>query len=213
MLKNAEEKNVPLNSLEGFIRQLIGWREFMSLSYLTHGRKMRTSNVLKHSNSLPRCFWEGKTGIVPVDETIQSVIQTGYAHHIERLMILGVFMLLTETKPSEAFKWFFTMFIDAYDWVMVPNVYAMSQYADGGVLTTKPYICGSAYLRKMTDFPTGEWCPIWDGLYWRWVSKHQVLLEKNPRTKMSVSMWKKFSPEKQSTFIKKAEDFLKQYSS
>ena len=120
-------------------------------------------------------------------------------------------MLLTETEPTESFNWFLSMFIDAYDWVMVPNVYAMSQYAAGGLLTTKPYLCGSAYLRKMTDFPAGEWCTIWDGLYWRWISRHQPLLQKNPRISMSVAMWKKFSHEKQNQLITTAENYLKSY--
>ena len=211
VLDYAQTTEIPLNSLEGFMRQLIGWREFMSLTYLTHGKYMRTSNVLNHKNPLPTCFWKGKTGLLPIDHTVNLVLETGYAHHIERLMILGVFMLLTETEPTEAFNWFYAMFIDAYDWVMVPNVYAMSQYAPGGLLTTKPYICGSAYLRKMTNFPTGEWCAVWDGLYWRWVSTHQPLLQKNPRTSMSVAMWNKFSSQKQEQLLTAADVFLTSY--
>jgi deoxyribodipyrimidine photolyase-related protein len=211
VLHYAETTTIPLNSLEGFLRQLIGWREFICLTYLTHGRTMRTSNALAHHNPIPTSFWNGTTGLLPLDHTIQEVLATGYAHHIERLMILGVFLLLTETEPTESFNWFFSLFIDAYDWVMVPNVYAMSQYADGGLITTKPYLCGSAYLRKMTDFPKGEWCAIWDAIYWRWVSRHQPLLQRNPRTSMSVAMWNKWSPEKQGQLLSVAETFLATY--
>lgn len=211
VLDYAQSNSVPLNSLEGFIRQLIGWREFICLTYLTHGRKMRTSNSLQHRHRLPQSFWHGTTGILPLDHTIRQVLATGYAHHIERLMIVGVFMLLTELEPTECYEWFYALSIDAYDWVMVPNVYAMSQYADGGLITTKPYLCGSAYLRKMTNFPKGEWCDIWDALYWRWVSRHQELLRKNPRTSMSVATWNKWDTTKQQQLLSVAEHFLDTY--
>lgn len=114
---------------------------------------------------MPAAFYDGSTGIVPVDHVVQSVLDTGYCHHIERLMILGNFMLLCDIHPDAVYQWFMELFIDAYDWVMVPNVYGMSQFADGGGMTTKPYISGSGYVRKMSDFPKGPWCKIWDSLY------------------------------------------------
>jgi deoxyribodipyrimidine photolyase-related protein len=102
-------------------------------------------------------------------------------------MILGNFMLLCEFHPDAIYRWFMEMFVDAYDWVMVPNVYGMSQHADGGLITTKPYISGSSYVLKMSDYKKGDWTAVWDGLYWRFVSKHRDFFERNPRMKVMVS--------------------------
>lgn len=172
---------VPLNSLEGFVRQIMGWREFMRLVYLRLGVKMRTSNFWGHRRPLPPGFWKGRTGVLPVDETVRRVREGAYAHHIERLMVLGNFLLLCETGPDEVYRWFMTFFIDAYDWVMVPNVYAMSQFAGGGLITTKPYFCASGYLLRMSDWARGPWCDLLDGLFWRFVAKNREVLRKNPR--------------------------------
>ncbi len=183
----AYRDQVPLNSLEGFIRQVVGWREFIRLIYQGQGRKQRTSNALGHSRPMPASFYDGTTGILPVDTVIRRVFQTGYCHHIERLMILGNFMVLLEIDPEAVYQWFMELFIDAYDWVMVPNVYGMSQYADGGLITSKPYISGSNYVLKMSDYPKGDWCEIWDALYWRFVDKHRDLFQKNPRLSLAVA--------------------------
>ena len=133
----SEKHQTPLNSVEGFVRQVIGWREYMRATYIWFGTRMREANSLEHHNSLPEGFWNAETGIRPIDGAIRSVLATGYTHHIERLMVLGCFLLLNETEPTQVYDWFMALFIDAYDWVMVPNVYAMSQYADQG-MTTKP---------------------------------------------------------------------------
>ena len=161
----AQSHRIPLNSLEGFIRQVIGWREFVRLVYLTHGRVQRARNFWGFARPLPAAFYDGTTGMAPVDHVIRKVLRNGYCHHIERLMILGNFMLLCELDPDAVYRWFMELFIDAYDWVMVPNVYGMSQYADGGFMTTKPYISGSSYVRKMSDFKKGAWCGVWDALF------------------------------------------------
>lgn len=180
----AHQDKIPLNSLEGFIRQVIGWREFMRASYCLKGKTQRTGNFFQHENPLSKGFWQGTTGIEPVDITIQKILQTGYCHHIERLMVLGNFLLLTETNPHAVYEWFMQFFVDAYDWVMVPNIYGMSQYADGGLITTKPYISGSNYLLKMGDYKKGPWTEIWDGLFWRFLKKHASFFSKNPRMKV-----------------------------
>ena len=163
------DDSIPLNSIEGFIRQVIGWREFMRATYLKLGRKQRSTNFFNHTRPLAECFYNGTTGILPVDAAIKRVINHGYCHHIERLMVIGNFMLLCEFDPDEVYFWFLEFFVDGYDWVMVPNVYSMSQYADGGLITTKPYISGSNYIRKMSDYPEGEWCEIWNSLYWNFL--------------------------------------------
>lgn len=190
-LKAYKDDKIPLNSAEGFIRQIIGWREFMRGCYLLKGNKMRSSNYFQHKASLPKGFWDGTTGIEPVDQTIKKILNTGYCHHIERLMVLGNFLLLTETDPNHVYEWFMGYFVDSYDWVMVPNVYAMSQYADRGSITTKPYISGSNYILKMSNYAKGDWVDIWDGLFWRFLSKHRTLFQNNPRTQVLLKLLEK----------------------
>ena len=205
----SNKNNVPLNSLEGFVRQIIGWREFIRIVYEREGSKQRTTNYWKFTRNIPASFWKGTTGIAPIDITIKKVLATGYCHHIERLMVLGNFMLLCEFDPNEVYKWFMEMFIDAYDWVMVPNVYGMTQFADGGLMTTKPYISGSNYLMKMSDYEKGEWQPIWDGLFWRFMHEHRTFFLSNPRIGMLVHTFDKMSTDKQKTHLDNANNFLK----
>jgi deoxyribodipyrimidine photolyase-related protein len=209
-LAYAEEHAVPFNSLEGFIRQIIGWREFMRAVYLLKGEEERTANFFQHTRKLPRSFYDGTTGLAPVDTVIQRINHRAYAHHIERLMVLGNIMLLCEIDPNEVYRWFMEMFIDAYDWVMVPNVYGMSQHADGGLITTKPYISSSNYIRKMSDFPEGEWCKIWDGLYWRFIYHHRDFFKKNPRMKVMINQIDRMGRERMKQHLSIANSFLNQ---
>ena len=209
----AEQQEVPLNSLEGFLRQIIGWREFMRATYQDLGVTMRTTNHWNHRRPIPPCFYDGTTGITPIDDTIQRILKTGYCHHIERLMVLGGFMFLCEFEPDEIYRWFMEMFVDSYDWVMVPNVYAMSQHADGGLITTKPYFSGSAYIRKMSHYPKAAWCATWDGLYWRWIWNHVDELAKNPRWAMMCRMAQKMSSEQRETHLQNADAFLAELDS
>jgi deoxyribodipyrimidine photolyase-related protein len=191
VIKAYRRGAAPLNSVEGFVRQVIGWREYVRACYLVIGNRQRTQNYFKHKRQLPKGFWDGTTGIEPIDSTIKKVIKTGYCHHIERLMVFGNFLLLLEVDPNEVYEWFMGYFVDAYDWVMVSNVYGMSQYADGGMITTKPYISGSNYLLKISDYKKGEWVDVWDGLFWRFLSKHKRLFGSNPRTNMLLEMFEK----------------------
>lgn len=204
----ANKNDVPLNSLEGFIRQILGWREFIRGVYEHKGSEERTKNYWKFTRKIPKSFWDGTTGISPIDSTIKKVLATGYCHHIERLMVLGNFMLLCEFDPDEVYRWFMELFIDAYDWVMVPNVYGMSQFADGGLMATKPYISGSNYLMKMSDYEKGDWQPIWDGLFWRFMHVHRDFFLKNPRLGMLVKTFDKMPKEKQQSHLKQAERFF-----
>ncbi|MGV8963208.1 MAG: cryptochrome/photolyase family protein [Candidatus Saccharimonadaceae bacterium] len=212
-LATAKNNNIPLNSLEGFIRQIMGWREFVHLVYEREGGKQRSTNYWKFKRKIPRSFWTGETGIAPIDLTIKKILQTGYCHHIERLMVLGNFMQLCEFDPDEVYRWFMEMFIDAYDWVMVPNVYGMTQFADGGMMVTKPYISGSNYLMKMSDYQKGEWQSVWDGLFWRFMHVNRSFFLKNPRLGMLVNMYDKMPSEKQELHLMHAENFLEQLDS
>ncbi len=207
-LDAADEEDVPLASLEGFVRQLIGWREYMRATYILWGSRMRTSNALHHTSSLSPGWWTAETGLEPVDHVLTSVLETGYAHHIERLMVLGNSMCLLRTHPDEVYQWFMEMFIDAYDWVMVPNVYGMSQFAYGEAITTKPYVSGSNYLRKMSDFPNGNWAEDWDGLFWNFVADHREVFEENFRSRMMIRMWDGFDEDKRAEHRRRAAPWL-----
>ena len=207
-LEYVAQNDIPLNSLEGFIRQIIGWREFIRGIYTVKGSYERTLNYWGFKRKIPRSFYTGETGIEPVDTSIKKVLKTGYLHHIERLMILGNFMLLCEFDPDEVYRWFMELFIDSYDWVMVPNIYGMSQFADGGLMSTKPYISSSNYVYKMSDFKKGEWDKAWDGLFWRFMDKQRDFFVKNPRLRMLVNTFDKMSPEKRELHIVNAEKFL-----
>jgi len=204
-LEHAED--IPLNALEGFVRQIIGWREYIRLVYRTLGVAQRTRNYWSHSRSIPASFYDGTTGIDPIDHTIRAVLRHGYCHHIERLMILGNFMLLCEFDPDAIYQWFMEMFVDAYDWVMVPNVYGMSQHADGGMITTKPYISGSSYVLKMSDFKKGPWCELWDALYWRFIERHRAFFDANPRMKVMTGQLDRMG-EKLTSHRRRAESYL-----
>ena len=203
----ARADSVPLNSLEGFVRQIIGWREYMRGVYLQLGHRQRTRNYWQHKHPLPPAFYDGTTGIEPVDVVIRRVLRHGYCHHIERLMILGNFMLLCEINPDEVYRWFMELFVDAYDWVMVPNVYGMSQHADGGLITTKPYLSGSSYVLKMSRFRKGPWCEVWDALYWRFIYLHRDFFASNPRMAVMVSACDRLG-EKLQVHLRTAERFL-----
>ena len=144
----------------------------------------------------------------PVDITIQKVLTTGYAHHIERLMVLGGFMFLCEIDPKNIYQWFMELFIDSYDWVMVPNVYAMSQHAEGGLIATKPYFSGSNYILKMSHFKKGPWCDTWDALFWRWILKNKKKLQTNPRWAMICKQTEKMDRAKQRQYLRTADAYL-----
>lgn len=195
----AKKHTTPIASAEGFIRQIIGWREFIRASYECDGRTMRQQNFFNHTDTLSDHWWQGTTGITPLDQTITRALRFGYTHHIERLMVAGNLMLLARTHPDEAYRWFMGMYIDAYDWVMVPNVYGMSQFADGGSFATKPYISGASYIKKMSDYPRGDWEDQWTGLYWNFIAIHKTVFTKNHRLSMMPKLLEKMDPE---TFLK-----------
>jgi deoxyribodipyrimidine photolyase-related protein len=207
-IKYAQKHKVSLNSLEGFIRQIIGWREFMKITYDFKGDEMKKSNFFKHSRKLPKSYWDASTKIGPIDHVITKVLNYAYCHHIERLMILGNFMLLSKFDPKQVYIWFMEMFIDAYDWVMVPNVFAMSQYADGGQITTKPYVSSSNYVIKMSHFAKGPWCEIWDALYWEFIKSHLKIFAKNPRMTMMLSLYEKMDVKKKQHLHEIANNYL-----
>ena len=207
-VKYADKHDVVFNSLEGFLRQIIGWREFVRGIYRNHSESQESTNFWNHSRRLADCWYEGTTGIPPVDDSIEKANRLGYNHHIERLMILSSSMLMCEIDPKEVYRWFMEMFVDASEWVMGPNVYGMGQYSDGGIFATKPYICSSNYILKMSDYEKGDWCDIMDGLYWRFIEKHITFYSRNPRMGVMVVSLKKLDPKRKERIYTAAEAFI-----
>jgi deoxyribodipyrimidine photolyase-related protein len=209
ILKYIDNNDIPLNSVEGFIRQIIGWREFIRGVYHVKGGEQEKSNFFSFSNKINNSWYLGATGIPPLDDAIKFSCLFGYTHHINRLMIISNIMTLSEIDPKEVYKWFMEMYVDSSDWVMVPNVYGMGTYADGGIFSTKPYICGSNYILKMSNYKKGDWCDIVDGLYWRFVDKHFDKIKNNHRLSFMKKTLEKMNADRKEMIFKKAEDFIK----
>tara|TARA_B100000963_G_scaffold284519_1_gene253310 strand:- start:101 stop:1585 length:1485 start_codon:yes stop_codon:yes gene_type:complete len=203
------EKKVMINSYEGYLRQLIGWREFMRGIYQNYDDKMQKSNFFNHKNKMKKHWYDGTTGLDPLDHAIKNAKNYAWSHHIERLMILSNIMNLCEISPKQVYDWFMEMFMDSSDWVMSPNVYGMGLFSDGGIFATKPYICGSAYFLKMMDFKKGPWCVTMDGLYWRFIDRNKKFFLKNPRLSMMVRILEKMKPERKKEIFSAANSFIK----
>ncbi len=204
----SKQESIPLNSLEGFIRQIIGWREFIRGIYHYKGREEKKSNFWQHNRRLTSDWYEGTTGIIPLDDVIKDCLKYGYTHHIPRLMIVCNIMNLCRIHPDEIYKWFMEMFVDSSDWVMVPNVYGMGTFADGGIFATKPYSCGSNYILKMSNYKRGDWCEIVDGLYWKFMSDNLSFFKSNHRLSILVRSLDKMNKVKKDIIFQKATKFI-----
>lgn len=209
VMDNFSSENSHLPSYEGFVRQLIGWREFVRGMYRNYNFK---GNHFELKRKMKDAWYTGNTGIPPIDDAIKKVQNYAYNHHIERLMVLGNAMLLCGLHPDEVNKWFMEMYIDSADWVMEPNVYGMSQYAVGDLFATKPYIAGSNYMRKMSHYPKGDWCDIMDGLYWRFIDEHRSTFAKNPRMAFMLTNLDKMDLEKRERIFNAAADWQEKVS-
>lgn len=208
LLKKIINSDAPINSKEGYIRQIIGWREFVKGIYNLIGQEQVKSNFWGFENKLSNKFYTGETGILPVDSVIKKLLITGYANHIERLMVLGNFFLLCKINPQEVYKWFMEMSIDSYPWVMCANVFGMSQFSDGGKIVTKPYVASSNYIKKMSNFKPGEWCEILDALFWYFVYEHKKFFASNPRSRVLSANLERKDKNVIKNFIEKADNFL-----
>ena len=206
----AEANDIPLNSLEGFVRQIIGWREFIRGIYQNFSEKMIDSNYWNHNRKLSEAWYTGDTGIAPLDDAIKGALEFGYTHHINRLMVLASIMNMSRIHPSEIYKWFMEMFVDSSEWVMVPNVFGMGTFADGGIFATKPYISGSSYILRMSNFKKGDWCEIVDGLYWKFIEDNKEFFAKNPRLSLMIRALDKLDQERKLRIFKAAETFIEE---
>ena len=188
--------SAPLAAVEGFIRQILGWREYVRGIYWMHMPDYLDRNALAASRPLPDFFWTGNTEMTCLRESIQQTLNTGYAHHIQRLMVTGLYTLLAGIHPKAVHEWYLSVYVDAVEWVELPNVLGMSQYADGGVMASKPYAASGKYIDRMSNYckhcrfnpaaSTGkDACPM-TTLYWDFLMRHEALLAKNPRMVMQV---------------------------
>ena len=205
------KSTIPIASYEGFIRQVIGWRNYVYSVYMLEPN-MYNVNYLKHKNKLNESYWLANTEIKPIDSIIGNIVKYSYVHHIERLMYLGNWLLINQIDPKEVHRIFMEWTIDAYDWVMVPNVMGMSQFADGGKMMTRIYFSSSNYIDKMSNFKRSkdeEWWKIWDAIYYSFIDKHYELLKSNYATSRQTIHWKNKSKDEKETLLKIAHDFQK----
>ncbi len=207
-LEYAKGHEIPINSLEGFVRQIIGWREFIRGVYHTHGEMQKSANFWGHQRRLTHHWYDASTGIPPLDDAIQACQNEGYTHHIPRLMVIANLMTLARIHPDDIYRWFMEMFVDSSDWVMVPNVYGMATFADGGIFATKPYLCGSNYLLKMSDYKRGPWCDLVDGLYWLFMQDNRDFFQKNPRLAIMPRALDKLDPQRKKKIFGDATTFV-----
>ncbi len=206
------QRDLPLNSIEGFVRQVIGWREFIRGVYRLHSDTMDEANFFDHQRGLTDAWYDGTTGIVPLDDTIRTANALGWTHHIPRLMVAANLMTLCEIQPQAAHRWFMEMYVDSSEWVMGPNLYGMGLFSDGGLFATKPYICGSNYLKKMSDYGSGDWCDVVDGLYWRFIDRHRTFFAGNPRLALMPRALDRQKKERLDTIFAAAEAFLETHT-
>ncbi|MBL8015227.1 MAG: cryptochrome/photolyase family protein [Candidatus Doudnabacteria bacterium] len=197
-----------LQNAEAALRQIIGWREFIRAIYITCGDRQRSINHWHHHHDLPQQVWQANTGIHPVDICLDRVTNHAYTHHAERLMVLGNWMTLCEIHPQDIYNWFMSMFIDAYDWAVVPNVFGLSQQSDGGIMGSKPHISGSAYIRKVSNYKAADWCDLWDSLFWRYIYTHKEMIANTPRLRVITTQLARIPKPRLQKHIEAAEKYL-----
>ena len=215
--KNPDQ--IEYHQLEGFVRQIIGWREYMRGIYWLKMPEFATLNYFEHTEKLPQWFWTGKTKMNCLKNAINQSLDYAYAHHIQRLMVTGNFALLAGVHPDEVDAWYLGIYIDAIEWVEITNTRGMSQFADGGIVGTKPYVSSATYINKMSSYCTGCYydkakktgdkaCPF-NSLYWNFYDRHEAKLAKNPRIGMMYNVWRKMQPKAKTELLQQAEYYLK----
>jgi deoxyribodipyrimidine photolyase-related protein len=209
-------EEISYNQVEGFVRQILGWREFVRGLYWREMPVFAEKNFLEHRRPLPQWFWTGKTNMNCLKHAIGQTMEHAYAHHIQRLMVIGNFSLLAGLHPDELDQWYLSVYIDAIEWVEMPNTRGMSQFADGGLIASKPYVSSAAYIDKMSDYcgscayssktKTGEKACPFNSLYWHFYHRHSDKLRRNPRIGMMYQVWEKM--ENKTDILEQAEQYL-----
>ena len=208
----------PLNSVEGFIRQIIGWREYIRGIYFLQGPNYTQNNYLDHNRPLPSLYWGKESGLNCLDQCVKQTEEFSYAHHIQRLMVTGNFALLTGVSTYEIHEWYLSVYIDAFEWVEAPNTIGMSQFADGGVVASKPYVSSGAYINKMSNYCKSckfkvaekvgkDACPF-NALYWHFLSRNRAKFQGNPRMAQMYRTWDRMNEDHKNNVIKSADEFL-----
>jgi len=208
----------PINAVEGYIRQIIGWREFMRGIYFHEGPDYVSRNALEQKRKLPGFYWGDETRMMCVSKSIEQTREEAYAHHIQRLMVTGNFALLAGVDPFEVHEWYLAVYADAYEWVEAPNVVGMSQFADGGVVGSKPYVSSGAYINRMSDYckscaysvskKTGEGACPFNLLYWHFLDRHRRRFEGNPRMGQMYRTWDRMDADRRETVLREAGVWL-----
>jgi len=209
---------ISFNQLEGFVRQILGWREFMRGVYWAKMPEFAAMNFFEHQAKLPEWYWTGKTKMNCLKHAIGQSLDHAYAHHIQRLMVTGNFALLAGVHPDEVDQWYLGIYIDALDWVEITNTRGMSQFADGGIIGSKPYVSSAAYIDKMSDYcgtcfynkvkKVGERSCPFNSLYWNFYDRHKAKLAKNPRIGMMYKVWERMKQEDKTALLEQAEKYL-----
>jgi deoxyribodipyrimidine photolyase-related protein len=212
------EGRAPLNAVEGFIRQIIGWREYVRGIYWREGPGYMRRNALEAQRRLPALYWTGQTRMACMSAAIGQTCEEAYAHHIQRLMVTGNFALLAGINPHELHEWYLSVYVDAFEWVEAPNTIGMSQFADGGLLGSKPYVSSGAYIDRMSDYCGScqydvkqkvgpKACPF-NALYWDFLARHRERFVQNPRMAQMYRLWDRMAESQQTALRGKAEAFL-----
>jgi len=210
-----QPEQIHYNQLEGFVRQIIGWREYMRGIYWARMPEYASLNYFEHKHNLPEWFWTGETKMNCLKQAITQSLEYSYAHHIQRLMITGNFALLAGIHPDEVDRWYLGIYIDAFEWVEITNTRGMSQFADGGIVGTKPYVSSATYINNMSNYcgnchynhkekTTDLSCPF-NSLYWNFYNQHESKLKNNPRIGMMYNVWNKMQAEQKEALLKRAE--------
>ncbi|MEQ3656691.1 MAG: cryptochrome/photolyase family protein [Dokdonia sp.] len=215
----AHEDEIDISQVEGFVRQIIGWREYMRGIYWKEMPSYRRANRLDNQNDLPEFYWTAKTKMNCMHHAIKQSLDSAYAHHIQRLMITGNYALLTMTHPDQVCEWYLGVYIDAIEWVEITNTRGMSQFADGGIVATKPYVSSGSYINKMSNYCKGchykvskktedDACPF-NALYWNFLDEKQTFFEDNQRMNMMMSLLHKMDKDKLNALKERANNIIK----
>jgi deoxyribodipyrimidine photolyase-related protein len=228
IMKEKSNKSIGMNNIEGFLRQIIGWREYQRYCYLFYYDEMTKPNIFGNKGKLTKSLYDGTTGVPPVDEAIKDAFNYGYLHHIQRLMVMSNFFNLINLNPNESYKWFMEFSLDSYDWLMIQNVYSMGMWADGGLSMRKPYISTASYVLKMCNVTESnvktkkegtqnttattpnqlDWIEVWKALFYNKISHHSEIFRKTPYI-FQLKVWEKMNKDEQTRLLKIANTFIK----
>jgi deoxyribodipyrimidine photolyase-related protein len=219
----STQDNIDISQVEGFVRQILGWREFVRGIYWANMPSYAHLNHLSATRNLPDFYWTGETKMNCISQTVNQSLDHAYAHHIQRLMITGTFALLAGIDPDQVDSWYLGIYADAIEWVQLPNTRGMSQFADGGMIASKPYIASGNYVNQMSDYcrschydvkdkVTSQSCPF-NSMYWRFLNTHREKFSRNPRIGMAYRNWDGFDPEIQQKVLERGEIYLSELES